>query len=238
MEKPLGRLQPTDWKHVEKYPFSALVEATPLVVEKTLDTHIRWREYYDQGREGACVGFGSSHMMSILNRQRYDAKWLWNEAKIIDEWPSTNPGDDNGTSVRAGMEVLRIQGHKLVRGKKTYNPDVRFGIEVYRWTGKNPVDEMRTAISMGLPVTIGVDWYSNFDKPEKQSNGEWWIGKGNLGYIRGGHCVCVYGASDRRQGFKIVNSWGLSYPLVYMPYKTMEQLILRQWGEAAIITDR
>ena len=29
------------------------------------------------GPEGACVGFGCSRMMSLLNRKRYDARWLW-----------------------------------------------------------------------------------------------------------------------------------------------------------------
>lgn len=29
----------------------------------------------------------------------------------------------------------------------------------------------------------------------------------DLGGIRGGHCVCVYGASDRRQAVKFVNNW-------------------------------
>ena len=30
----------------------------------------------DQGEEGACVGFALSRMMSLLNRQKYDARWL------------------------------------------------------------------------------------------------------------------------------------------------------------------
>lgn len=75
-----------------------------------------WYTYYDQGWEGACVGFGSSRMMSILNRKQYDARWLWNRAKEIDEWPETNPGDNEGTSVRAAMDILRTIGHKPKRG--------------------------------------------------------------------------------------------------------------------------
>jgi len=42
-----------------------------------------------------------------------------------------------------------------------------------------------------VPVTIGVNWYENFDEPVKDSRGRWWIGRGPLGSIRGGHCVCL-----------------------------------------------
>jgi hypothetical protein len=74
-----------------------------------------WYGFYDQGREGACVGFGCSRMMSLLNRKRYDARWLWDRAKEVDEWPDTNPGDDNGTSVRAALDVLRTRGHVVYK---------------------------------------------------------------------------------------------------------------------------
>jgi hypothetical protein len=70
-----------------------------------------WWDFYDQGREGACVGFGSSRAMSLINRKRYQARWLWDRAKEIDFWPETNPGDDEGTSVRAAMQILRAKGH-------------------------------------------------------------------------------------------------------------------------------
>jgi hypothetical protein len=36
-----------------------------------------WWNFYNQGREGACVGFGSSRMKSLLDRIRYDASELY-----------------------------------------------------------------------------------------------------------------------------------------------------------------
>lgn len=69
-----------------------------------------WWDFYNQGAEGSCVGFAASRMMSLLNRKKYDARWLWDQAKLMDEWPETNPGDDEGTSVGAGMDILRT-GH-------------------------------------------------------------------------------------------------------------------------------
>jgi len=46
-----------------------------------------------------------------------------------------------------------------------------------------------------VPMAIGVNWYTNFDDPVKVGD-RWWIGRGNLGSIRGGHCVCIK-PSDR-----------------------------------------
>ena len=96
---------------------------SPMVGARDL---ISWYEFYDQGEEGACVGFSSSRAMSWLNRKKYDAEWLYRTAQTIDEWPGE---DYEGTSVRAAAEVLRTQGHK------PYNkdPNSADGIQAYRW---------------------------------------------------------------------------------------------------------
>jgi hypothetical protein len=89
-----------------------------------------WWGFYDQGNEGACVGFSSSRMMSLLNRKRYDAGWLYHEAQRIDEWPGE---DYDGTSVRAGMDVLRTEGHRRKFGPLTLPPSLDAGIKENRW---------------------------------------------------------------------------------------------------------
>jgi hypothetical protein len=118
-------------------------------VTRRLQDSSSWWDFYDQGREGACVGFGCSRMMSLLNRKRYDARWLWDWAKATDDWPETNPGDDEGTSVRAACDILRTRGH--VAWKEAYagadfkqrdqeTPAPTEGIMVYRWA--KTVDEV------------------------------------------------------------------------------------------------
>lgn len=228
-----GRLIPTDWNHVMLYPFSAVAPEAVEKVERTLRLPA-YRVIYDQKREGACVGFASSWMMSTLNRRRYDPRWLWNKAKEIDEWPDTNPGDNCGTSVRAAMDVLRKTGHVRIFRKKTYPPDQQEGILENRWA--TSVDQIRTCIAGGTPVVFGINWYTNFDEPVEK-NGDWWVGQGNLGAVRGGHAICLYRASDRRQAFGFVNNWGARYPLALMPYKVVERL-LGEYGEATMVTDR
>src|SRR3954466_3719455 len=121
-----------------------------------------WYWFYDQGREGACVGFGCSRMMSLLNRKRYDARWLWDRAKENDEWGDTNPGDDTGTSVRAACSILRSAGH--VNWNKKYagrdhvqrakeKPKSDEGVMRYRWA--RTADEVHDVIKSPAADRMG-----------------------------------------------------------------------------------
>jgi hypothetical protein len=101
-----------------------------------------WWDFYDQGAEGACVGFGWSRCMSLLNQELYTARWLWDRAKETDEWPDTNPGDDNGTSVRAAGGILSAKGHVDWKDEYAdddyteragYPPESVDGIARFRW---------------------------------------------------------------------------------------------------------
>lgn len=231
---------------------------TAFVVDKRLSLPT-WHWTHDQGREGSCVGHGTAMERAISNTaqnkllrlilptRRYNPIDVWNEAKIRDEWPDTNPGDDNGTSVHAGYDVCLYEG--LQRVKTMYldangvpqpidaKPrDPNEGVSAVRWA--TTVDDIRYAIYTGNPVTFGINWYSNFDSPTRKPKFQLsWIGEGNLGSIRGGHCVCIYGASDKYQAVAIKNSWGKSYPLIWMPYSMVERLLSEQ-GEAALVTDK
>lgn len=114
-----------------------------------IDT-LGWWDFYDQGNEGACVGFSESRAMSLLNRTRYGGHWLYQEAQKIDEWAGE---DYDGTSVRAGFEILRARGHRrLING--VLKPELAGdGISAYRWASS--VDEVHTAIQMPLANTLG-----------------------------------------------------------------------------------
>src|SRR4051812_16707333 len=49
-----------------------------------------------------------------------------------------------------------------------------------------------TAPAKPTPVVLGVNWYVEFDKPEKDAQGHHWIARsGKLSTVRGGHCVCL-----------------------------------------------
>lgn len=244
----LGRRVPTDWDHVRRFPLRAMQPTTVATVERKLDINTDWRTKYDQGVEGACVGFAASLTMSILNRHFYDARWLYITAQLADDWPDTPP--EEGTSVRAAMDVLRKVGHRRRVYRQgsdptagaSYVPDIRHGILENRWA--RHVDELRTSIANGVPAVLGINWYSAFDTPEETRRwyglrrAEYWIGRtGSLGHIRGGHAITAYAASDTREAFGLCNSWGPRYPLAWVPYGVVQRLI-NEDGEATVITDR
>jgi len=100
-----------------------------------LDDSASWWEWFNQGQEGACVGFAAARMMALLNRRRYDARELYLAAQRVDDWPGENY---SGTSVRAGLDVLRQRGPMRVRGSHVTGPHKQDGIEVFRWATSVP----------------------------------------------------------------------------------------------------
>lgn len=235
MDIKFGRLVPETWTHVEKYPFKKLTLESPLTVERRIKVPAL-RSYYDQGQYGACVGFSSSWMMSIYNSpptEKYDAMWLYHQAQLNDNDPFTDPTYDNGTYVWAAFDVLKKQGHRRVFKDREGDPLLSNGIKSYYWC--KSVDEIRTAISLKRPVVFGINWYNEFMNPIKK-DGEDYIGTKSLGSILGGHAICCYGASDKRESFRLINSWGLAYPLVWITYKTVERLI-KEDGEFCVAID-
>lgn len=257
LDPRLGRLIPDTFEHVEKYPLRSIMPETVGRVNRLLKLP-NWHWFHDQGREGSCVGHAVAMERATTNTNQnilarvlglktrwYDPIDVWNEAKKIDQWSDTNPGDDNGTSVHAGYDVARNLGLARVKSMTLGNDGVprpvgatprslSEGVSANRWA--TTVDQMRTAISKRLPVTIGVNWYANFGDPVMIGD-QYWIGRGRLGQITGGHAVCISGASDDRQAFRLKNSWGREYPLVWLPYAIMQRL-LDEDGEAALVTDR
>ncbi|WP_414939306.1 hypothetical protein [Amycolatopsis sp. cmx-11-51] len=244
----LGRFVPDDWRHVERYPLTALATEdrptrSPVVIgvnwykefdvpekdeksgeffvakggAKTL-TRIRGGHcvclepgeptdgdtqyaFYDQGKEGACVGFGWSRCMTLFNGDLYGARWLWDQSKLRDEWGETNPGDNNGTSVRAAAEVLLELGHVLWSEgyadddhvkRAAYTPDVKNGIQAYRWA--KTVEEVHEVL--GNP------------------------------------------RADELGAVPFLNSWGSGYPhRTFMPDDVLARLI-KEDGEVGLPTDR
>lgn len=121
-----------------------------------------WWDFYDQGQEGACVGFAWSRCMSILNKELYAARWLWDRSKERDRWPETNPGDNNGTSVRAAGEVLAGAGHVDWRDQYAdddhterdgYSAALDNGIQSFRWA--RSVDDVHAVLGNDKADSLG-----------------------------------------------------------------------------------
>lgn len=93
----------------------------------SMSDYTSWWDFYNQGDTGECVGFSSSRMMTLLNRARYDAPWLYFEC----EDDAGQPRDPySGTYVRSAGNVLVAQGHKTPSKSV---PSLQNGISAFRW---------------------------------------------------------------------------------------------------------
>jgi hypothetical protein len=103
-----------------------------------------WHEFYDQDdpqfvsrigsayrwKSGGCTGFSVCIMQTLSNRKRYDPYHIYHEDQKIDEWPGE---DYEGSSVRAALDVARMQGLvPVVRGKARFITPAE-GIAANRW---------------------------------------------------------------------------------------------------------
>jgi hypothetical protein len=187
----------------------------------------------DQGREGACVGFGctAEAMASPVRRRFYFAdpgselapadpnevaRELYRRAQQIDEWEETREGGTEGTSVLAGMKVGQERGWW----------------SGYAWALN--MGELRAALEEG-PVVIGVEWRSGMYDTNRYGvvipSGE----------VVGGHCLLVTGYSAIRDLYRWRNSWGKGYGINgngwIMPYD-LNRILFQAGGEAAVPTGR
>lgn len=96
-----------------------------------------WYDFYDQVDQGICVSEACSRHQSHYNRRAYQPRWLYDQCKKIDGIPN-----EEGTFVRAGMDVLKRQGHvrrkpaephALLKDEITRYPLASEGISAYRW---------------------------------------------------------------------------------------------------------
>ena len=216
----LDRLEQFDEKS-RQFPVRQLYEQKPL-------RSYTWRcnEWYDQGRDGACVAYSLGHELTARPAEIFGLtdKWLketvyW-EAQKIDPWQGGSyPGADpfyEGTSVLAGIKIL----HK----KKLFKQ--------YRWAfGLNDV---LLGVGYNGPAIIGVPWREGMINTDKD------------GFIHatgrnmGGHAVLVRAINVNKGYVTIRNSWGRQWGVdgdCYMKFDDLEK-ILHDNGEAAFLVKR
>jgi len=173
----------------------------------------------DQGREGACVGFGWAHELAarpvqVPNITNDRALAIYRRAKQLDAWDGENY---DGTSVIAGAKAVMELGY----------------LKEYRWAlgpGATAAEnDLALAVGYKGPAIMGTNWYDGMFTPDE---------KGYLrptGSVAGGHCYLVYGY-NLQMGYKVWNSWGTGH-YGYISQADMVTL-LSQDGEACIPTIR
>ena len=193
-----------------------------------------WRSSYtrlDQGREGACVGFGWTGELlgwpvpcKIADPDRFARESVYRPAQHVDEFASTPPG--SGTSVNAGAKICRQLGY----------------IGSWRWC--DGIDDVIDALIVEGPVVVGVNWHETMGRPRPSGLLE------VSGAVRGGHCVVLTGYTratlhaDKGYGvldlIRFRNSWGADWGLNGNAWFRAEDLgrLLEAGGDACVPQDR
>lgn len=204
------------------------------VVRSDVRRNKMWRTgpILDQGREGACVGFGwtaeilatpvavdlSKIAPTVPHEPNAFARNLYHLAQTLD----STPGEDyDGTSVLAGAKATRKLGF----------------LKEYRWAFNT--DDVINAIIHKGPVVLGVEWRYDMYSPQ---DGQLKV----TGEVVGGHCITAVGyltAKSSRSGEEAVvlqNSWGSDWGVNGLAEITVPDLaaLLANDGEACVPTRR
>lgn len=183
-----------------------------------------WRvdSWFDQGMEGACVGFAWTHELAArpkvitgLTNQFAREQVYW-AAQALDHWeggayPGASPFYE-GTSVLAGAKATQNLGY----------------ISEYRWAFG--LDDLRMAVGYKGPAVLGINWYDGMFQPDAEGRIQ------PTGTVRGGHAVVAYSNSERYGRFRLWNSWGPEWGQngsCWVSHEDMDRL-LREDGEACI----
>jgi len=180
-------------------------------------------EWFNQGNEGACVGFALGHHLAAepdevdgLSDRFLREKIYW-EAQKIDRWPGGEyPGGDpfnSGTSVLAGVKIVKALNL----------------IKEYRWAFG--LEALLYGVGYSGPAVIGIPWYNDMYKPD--ANGFVKPTGNNVG----GHAILVSGINIEEGYATLRNSWGKGWGKDGDCYITFEDLekILNVRGECCFL---
>ena len=204
-----------------EYPIRSLLEAKPLR-SYTWSCH----ECFDQGREGACVGYALAHELvarpavvtGITNKFiREEIYW---EAQKIDPWPGGSyPGASpryEGTAVLSGIKTLHKKGY----------------FDSYRWAFE--INDTLLGLGHNGPSVLGIVWYDHMYMPDE---------KGFIkpsGKIVGGHAILARAINVKEEYVTLRNSWGNSWGIngdCYIRFSDLDRL-LKEDGESAFLLKR
>ena len=175
----------------------------------------------DQGNTGTCVSWSTGWALSGTLNNEFPLAGVSNPRS---PWwvyqinhTATRDRRDDGMIVTAGLDIIKKNG------VPTYALDSTLGV-FYKFTPTtaqttsaksdtissyaaiNNLTDLKTALSLHLPVEMGLNWYTSFDTAFSYHT----VVTRIAGTIRGGHAVCIIGYDDSKNAVLIQNSWGTS----------------------------
>jgi hypothetical protein len=204
----LDRIYEEDWRSLNHLITAVLPADTRTPVSQTWELWF----YFDQGQEGACVGFGFGHELVASPvavagvDNAYCREHIYWGTQRIDPWPGgAYPSADpwyEGTSVLSGAKYLTDEGFYTS----------------YDWA----ITTRDAALGVGYagPAVLGLNWYEGMYEPDAN------------GFIHpsgvqvGGHCILAIG---------VVIVWkagAVQYPWENVDLDKSYFILHNSWGQS------
>jgi len=174
----------------------------------------------DQGDQGSCVGWA----VGYAARGYYAVIREGRPRNQLGDIPSPSyiygaikpSGDcDTGSLITRALDLLSRDG-ALSLARFPYNerqcptparvPSPQFRIASWRAVEVGVIDDAKGALARGHPVIVGAQITNDFVR--MRGDGVW---RGAGERVPGGHAMTLVGYDERRQAFKVINSWGTKW---------------------------
>ena len=226
---------------------SHLVATIPLMLRfrdylpEEVDLSARFPTPGDQGQQSSCTAWATGYAM----RSYYEGKRRnWNfsspgqiisPAYIYNRLHGFHGNCDTGTPIPDALDLLKTAGAPTLSEypylendcSRPANPEqVRSGSE-FRISGWSAVDskkpdDAKGQLARGNPVVFGMDVSDQFENLTGPA-----IYDDTTSPRTGGHAMVLVGYSERRQAFKVMNSWGTRWGdggFGWVSYRAVKQL--------------
>lgn len=175
----------------------------------------------NQGSDGTCVSWSVGYALRGVLNYSFPNGIASNPRSPqfiyqMDHSQSHDCSTTDGMYVASGMQLLQFHGVPsnsldaslgspcTVPGASVLTDALKDTVISY--SSVSTIADIKSAISMGLPVEMGFMDYTNFDNAF--TYGTIWTTIG--GTYRGNHAVCIIGYDDSKNAVLVQNSWGLS----------------------------
>lgn len=177
-----------------------------------------------QNEQNSCVAWVSAYAVKtyqekieqryqLVSRGQPDWGKIFSPAFVYNQ---INQGRDGGATLVDALNLLSSRG-AVSWSEMPYNPDNytlqptsnqlqqarRYRISYWRRVNVQDPQEVKAQIQAGYPVMVGL--LADEGLYRLKGNQVW---KRRKGKLLGGHAVVIVGYDDRREAFKLMNSWG------------------------------
>jgi len=207
-------------------PDDYVIDTVNIDTSKNIKTAYSLRAYappvMSQGNLGSCVSWACAYAgLTIVKRieqnnpnaEKYSPLNLYVRYK-----KQYNEGTcSDGASIPHALNILKSQGCSLFSNfipnacSTSVSKDAVYNEKLFTFDPINPsaINTIKNAISLNMPVVIGIRCYDGTDWQNAFLINGVWSGYYS-GKVDGGHAMCITGYDDNKFGgaFEVMNSWG------------------------------